>query len=232
MNQPSKNMIIPLSDKKIVDKNERYIEIYKITCHTTCKSYVGQTVSHVFNSGKYRRYGMEKRLRSHISEAFSKKKNQCPYLNNAIRKYGVDDFDVKLLEICSIEEAQECETRNIQNHKTMFPNGYNLKLGCDMVSLSEEARKRVSIGVYKFFQDKKIERFLNLKYPIKDDITEYIRPLNKYKEQYGWYVYIQGKKADFGGKHISLQISRQRAEEFIKKIQEYYNAKHQVAESP
>jgi hypothetical protein len=175
---------------------------------------------------------MEKRLRSHISEAFSEKKNQCPYLNNAIRKYGPDDFDVELLELCSIEEAQKCETQNIQNHNTMFPNGYNLKLGSDMVSLSEEARKRVSDGVYRFFQDKKFERLRNLENPINSDITEYIRPLNKYNKQYGWYVYIERKKADFGGKHISLEISRQRAEEFIKQIQEYYNAKHQDAESP
>ena len=81
-------------------------------------------------------------------------------------------------------------------------------------------------------QDKKFERFRHLEKPINSDITQYIRPLNKYNKQYGWYVYIERKKADFGGKHISLEISRQRAEEFIKQIQEYYNAKHQDAESP
>ena len=66
--------IIPLDYKNIVEENERYVEIYKITCLETNKMYVGQAVSHILNNGKYRRYGMVRRLNGHISEAFSKKK--------------------------------------------------------------------------------------------------------------------------------------------------------------
>jgi hypothetical protein len=33
--------------------------------------------------------------------------------------------------------------------------------------------------------------------------------------QYGWYVFIERKKADFGGVHISLVDSRNSALEFI-----------------
>ena len=84
---------------------------------------------------------------------------------------------------------------------------------------------------WKIFQDKKIERFLNLKYPIKDDITEYIRPLNKYKEQYGWYVYIDKIKADFGGVHISLEESKISAKEFIQNLKNHL-AKHLDAGIP
>ena len=232
MDKPSKRVITPLPNKNIVEESERYVEIYKITCQTSGKSYVGQAVSHILNTGKYRRYGMEKRLRCHISEAFSQKKHQCPYLNNAIRKYGVEDFEVELLEICAVEDSEEAESRNILKHDTMFPKGYNLKLGSATVSLSEEGRKRVSNGVYTFFKDKKHDRFKDIVFPLDKEVSTYIRPLNKYGEQYGWYVYIQNKKADFGGKHIPLKISRQRAEEFIEKLQEQYFAKHQVAETP
>ena len=48
---------------------------------------------------------MNKRLNEHFSEAFSSKKNQCHYLNNAIRKYGIEKFNVELLELCSMEES-------------------------------------------------------------------------------------------------------------------------------
>jgi hypothetical protein len=66
-------MIQPI-ERKIVEKHERYIEIYKITCKSNSKIYIGQAVSHILNTGKYRRYGMKKRLDCHISEAFSSKK--------------------------------------------------------------------------------------------------------------------------------------------------------------
>ena len=60
--------------KNIVNEHERYSEIYIITCTLTTKSYVGQTVSHVLNHSKYRRFGSLKRLNQHISEALSTKK--------------------------------------------------------------------------------------------------------------------------------------------------------------
>ena len=46
------------------------------------------------------------------------------------------------------------------------------------------------------------------------------------KRQYGYYVYIKGKKADFGGLHIPLETSKKRAEDFVKLLQEQNNAKH------
>jgi hypothetical protein len=39
--------------------------------------------------------------------------------------------------------------------------------------------------------------------------------LNKYDKQYGWYVYIDRIKADFGGIHIPLEESKNNAKEFI-----------------
>lgn len=221
--------ITPLDYKKIVEENERYVEIYKITCLQTNKMYVGQAVSHILNNGKYRRYGMERRLNGHISEAFSKKKNQCHYLNNSIRKYGKDEFIVELLELCPINSSDEIESSYITKLDTMFPNGYNLKHGTRTTRLSEEGKRRVSNGVYEYYKEQKFSKFENIKFPVSEDINNFIRPLNRHGEQYGWYVYLKNKKVDFGGVHIPLEVSKKRATEFIIELKNRYIAKHLVA---
>ena len=108
---------------------------------------------------------------------------------------------------------------------SLFPNGYNLKNGGNVFTHSDESKKRVSNGVISYFKDKKYERFKDIKI-IDGDIEKYIKPLNKNNEQYGWYVYINRIKADFGGVHISLEQSKQNAKEFIN------NLKKHLATSP
>lgn len=202
--------------KIILDEpTNRYCEIYKIINLSNNKIYIGQAVSHILNHKKYRPYGHEGRFRCHISEAFSTKKNQSHYLNNAIRKYGVEDFVVELIECCEIKDANEREMHYIKTLNSLYPNGYNLKNGGSVFTHSDESKKRLSIGVLNYFKDKKFDRFKDVK-QIDDDIDKYIKPLNKFNKQYGWYVYIDRCKADFGGIHISLDESRNSAIEFIK----------------
>ena len=218
--EPSKRE--KLSNKILDDPTDRCCEIYKITNLTNGKIYVGQSVSHILNHKRYRPYGREGRFRCHISEAFSTKKNQSHYLNNAIRKYGIESFTVDLLEYCEILNADERETYYIKELNSLYPNGYNLKNGGTTFTHCDESKKRVSAGVVRYFKDKKQERFVNVK-SIDDDIDKYIRPLNRNNTQYGWYVFIDRKKADFGGVHISLDESRDSAREFIT------NLKNQLA---
>ena len=206
---------INLSNEILDEPTERYCEIYKITNLTSGKVYVGQAVSHILNHTRYRPYGREGRFRCHISEAFSTKKNQCHYLNNAIRKYGVDDFVLELIEYCEISESNDKEIYYIKKFTSLYPYGFNLKNGGGNVfTHSEESKKRVSNGLVNYYSDKKSERFKDVK-SIDDDIEKYIKPLNRDKVQYGWYVYIDKKKADFGGTHISLEDSKQKAIEFV-----------------
>lgn len=217
--------------KQIIDNpTERYCEIYKITNLTTGMMYVGQTVSHVLNHSRYRPYGREGRFKSHISEAFSTKKNQSRYLNNAIKKYGVNDFVVELLEYCEIENANEREMHHIKDLNSLYPSGYNLTTGGMRFLHSDENKKNVSNGVIKYFKDKKYSRFKEIVF-IDGDVEKYIKPLNKYNSQYGWYVYIDGVKADFGGVHISLEESRRSAIEFICNLKNQL-AKHLDAGNP
>ena len=207
----------------IDDVTLRYCQIYKITNIKTGKVYIGQSVSHILNHKRYRPYGYEGRFRCHISEAFSEKKNQSHFLNNSIRKHGFENFKVELIENCECTEADKREKYNISKFNSLYPNGYNLKNGGMSFEHTNESKLRVSRGVKKYFIDKKLKRFKDVE--INDlNYDKYIRPLNRNKNQYGWYVYIEGKKADFGGVHIDLETSYEEAKNFLKKI---YNKEYQ-----
>jgi hypothetical protein len=56
---------------------------------------------------------------------------------------------------------------------------------------------------------------------IDNDIEKYIKPLKINNTQYGWYVYIDRIKADFGGVHISLDESKLSAIEFINNLKNH-----------
>ncbi len=59
-----------------------------------------------------------------------------------------------------------------------------------------------------------------------------MRPLNRFNIQYGWYVLINRKKADFGGSCIPLNESKQMALDFILKIKEISQQRDQIAGTP
>jgi len=187
-----------LKDIILDDENLRYCEIYKITNVITNKIYIGQAVSHILNHKRYRPYGMEKRFNCHISEAFSVKKNQCHYLNNSIRKHGSNNFKLELICNCKIENSDNIEKQQIIENNSLYPDGYNLNTGGVSSRHTNESRLRVSNGVIKYFENKKHQRFSDINVDeIDDNIEKYIRPLNRNKIQYGWYVYIKGKKSRF-----------------------------------
>lgn len=112
------------------DKSKVHGEIYVITNIKNNKQYVGQTVSHRKNKGKYRPFGYQGRFRDHISEAINNTKHkQCTYLNNSIRKYGAESFKVDLIKICSVGELNNLEQNYIIQYDSLYPNGYNLTEG-------------------------------------------------------------------------------------------------------
>ncbi len=112
------------------DKTNVKGQIYIITNTRTNKKYIGQTVTHRKNHGKYRPFGYAGRFKDHMSEAIcNTKKKQCRYLNNAIRHYGKDAFVVSLITTCKLEELDDLETQYIDEYKTLYPNGYNLTPG-------------------------------------------------------------------------------------------------------
>ena len=92
-----------MNKDKLLEKeefNKVVGEIYKIINVTNNSLYIGQT-----------------------------KRNSCKYLNNALLKYGIENFKCELLITCPIDELDHLEVKFINEFNTKAPNGYNLTNG-------------------------------------------------------------------------------------------------------
>ena len=108
--------------------------IYAIYNNNTNKMYVGKTERTI-----------ELRWKGHISESKQNIKNQSWYLNNSIRKYGIDSFELHEIISCSNDLLNQWEEFYIKNLNTMVPNGYNLTKGGEGCKPSEETRFKMSL---------------------------------------------------------------------------------------
>lgn len=82
-----------------------------------------------------------------------KSRYSCEIFDSDRRKYGVDNFELKILaEVDTQEEAWELEQTFIKSYNTIYPNGYNVSSGGNGANgvspwhkgkhLSEETRKK------------------------------------------------------------------------------------------
>jgi hypothetical protein len=215
-----------LKKSTITDETLRYCEIYKITNIVNAKIYIGQAVSHRLTTRRnyYQPHGMEGRFRYHITESFSNKQNQCHYLNNAIRKYGKENFKVELICNCNLTDADTIEIDEILKNNSLFPTGYNLTTGGRGFTPTEEFSKRLSAGVKNYNKDRRINKFKDFKFDVNEcDFDKLVKPLNKNNIHLGWYINLNGKITAFNGKYISLDESKQMAMEFLKELKELSN---------
>lgn len=232
--------IIPKEEDipQFVEQKDRYIEIYKITNLETGKLYIGQTVSHMLNHGKYRRYGSKKRLDSHFSEAMKNNKDkECRYLNNSIRKYGISKFIVELIDTCPMDKGDETEAKYITEYNSVFPFGYNLKIGGTVFKHCEESRRILSEAYYKSLdtqvdknnkdmlksQDQlKLEKFKDINLPDDiDNYDKYIRIANLKGRKQLVVLKLGEIEASFGSTKKTTIELRQNVIDFIKKLQKY-----------
>jgi group I intron endonuclease len=195
--------------------------IYIMKCITNSKCYVGQTLTHIMNHGKYRVAGSNKRFKQHLSEAINnKKKKQCYALNNAIRKYGADKFIVKTLCICDKSELNNKEIMYIKIFNTRCPDGYNIHEGGNKCEIVEETRKKISQKTKDYYHQKRLEKFKDVK--IDDGITQYIFPKDRSRPTKYTRVRIphNGKilQAHFGGNHITKEEGYQMAIDFLNEL--------------
>jgi group I intron endonuclease len=87
--------------------------IYYIKNLIDNKYYIGQTMNE-----------LNKRWRQH-----KQKNSNCRYLKYAFNKYGLKNFEFKLICICFDEDLDKFEIDYIKHYKSLVPNGYNLKEG-------------------------------------------------------------------------------------------------------
>ena len=91
--------------------------IYKITNIITKKCYIGETKK----SNPYLRWNEHKRK---IEQGIG-----CPALQDAVKKYGIDNFKFEVLIICFDEDRYKIEMEYIKKFNSISPNGYNLTIG-------------------------------------------------------------------------------------------------------
>ena len=103
------------------------IGIYIITNKTNGKMYIGQQID------------IDKRIKEHFWKAFCKK--DCQYkciLHAALRKYGIDTFEWRVLEECREDDLDSLEIYYIEKYNTLTPNGYNILSGGQKYRCSKE----------------------------------------------------------------------------------------------
>ena len=106
--------------------------LYCITNQINGKRYIGQT-----------KKSIEDRFDKHIYDAFGAMRGFA--IHAAMRKYGIENFKIKLLSICyNLKDSNHRESYYIKLFKTLSPNGYNLKPGGDNAAMSEETKKKLS----------------------------------------------------------------------------------------
>jgi group I intron endonuclease len=109
-------------------------KVYLITNLINNKKYVGITTQTLKT-----RWWQHK----HISSC-------CSALHTAISEYGTDNFNIKLLKICSSEEEMiESEMDYIDQFNTICPNGYNVHSGGQHVSHSNITKDKAKERMFK-----------------------------------------------------------------------------------
>lgn len=203
------------------EKNNILGIIYIIKNIKTNKVYIGQTLSHYLNAGKYRPFGAEKRFKSHISEAIcNTKKKQCQYLNNSIRKYGSDNFIYNIIEYCKPEETNEKEIYYIAKYNSLYPNGYNLTTGGNKTQMLENTKKQLCERTKEQFKLSKYVKYYGKNIIIDDDNLDQYIHLSNYDKYGGIYyrVIINGVKTIFVSKHNTPTELKEEVYDFLRNL--------------
>ena len=167
--------------------------IYKITCKTTNKSYVGETT----------KTAHERIENGHFRAAKYKFKEGCLALNAAIRQYGRDSFVYEVVHTCPSEENSKWEIHYIKEFNTLAPNGYNLHAGGRTpIVMSEESKLRHSQNRREYYKDQELPMFVQ-------HLT------TKFGE--GYIYYRDGyKRVQFCSKKLTMDQKRQLIVEYAK----------------
>jgi len=105
--------------------------VYKIINKINGKTYIGQTTRSI-----------EDRWIEHCKPANELRS----YISNAIQKHGKENFVIEeLSKAVTQEELDALESKLIETHRTMSPNGYNLRMGGSGGALSEEVKLKISM---------------------------------------------------------------------------------------
>jgi len=169
--------------------------IYSLTSKTSGKSYIGQAKDYKHKKGIPYVYGANGRWNDHVSI------NSETQIHQAIKKYGKEDFDVKLIIRCNIKDLDAKEAEHIKSYNTLYPKGYN-------IMKHSRVKGRDESNIVEFY--------------LKDAIFLEIVPIKNNGLNSIVYIYIENEKNEksritFGqGKDVTFQNACKEAIEFVK----------------
>lgn len=106
--------------------------IYYFKCIKNNKGYIGQSIN------------LKQRIVSHINK-LNKNIHQNIYWQRCWNKYGLESFELFVLEYCESDLLNEKEINWIHELETIYPNGFNMTTGGDsFFAMSDESRKKLS----------------------------------------------------------------------------------------
>jgi hypothetical protein len=172
-------------------------QIYLIKNKKNGKCYIGQALC--FTGSNNNRWGTLGRWNSHIREAKKTNQDHCVLLNNAIRKYEENDFEIFTLLKCHKKDLDINEEKFILEYNSIQPNGYNIKFGGSKSKNSEETilkMKESHLGVRrekyrrKYEEDNELPKYILAhresgvlvayvisKFPIGIETKEYLKDI-------------------------------------------------------
>jgi group I intron endonuclease len=149
--------------------------VYRVTNKINRKQYIGYTTK-----------TLEERKKLHLSKANSPSNKHYFYLfKQAIRKYGIDNFDWEVLENCSsIEQCCNKEIYYINKYNTISPNGYNLTEGGNGGIQSKETKLKISKSLKTYWDNNK--NLNSLVKATKKERSEWAKKSWEIKKQKGY----------------------------------------------
>ena len=82
---------------------------------------------------------LDERWRQH-----KKTNSNCRYMKASMKKYGIDNFEFKLICICFDNDLDKYECYYMNKYNSIVPNGYNLRQGGNSGRHNEETKKKIS----------------------------------------------------------------------------------------
>jgi group I intron endonuclease len=155
-------------------------KIYKYTNLINGKIYVGKTKN------------LNRRVKEHKNQ-----NDDCKYFNNALKRYGIQSFDIEILcEIDSFEEASKLEGQYIVQLNCLAPNGYNLTLDTNQGREFHVTTKRLmSVNTQGTCKRSKVtSKYIGVKH--RRGLNVFRMSITKDGVDYGKYFKIEKKAAE------------------------------------
>lgn len=186
--------------------------VYRILNKINRKLYIGETMQANPND----RWMQHKRHA--IKDEFG-----CRALYGAMKKYGIENFEFKILFFCFNEDVEKYEIEMIEKLNTIAPNGYNILKGGKGGGFvgkkhSEETKKRLSESVKKRYEN--VNEREKMSIIIKNSMKG-VNIREKMMKSEKWKKAVEEKRVGAGGR-IDKSISENIKEKIRESVKRYY----------